>query len=271
MVFEQVLAEAERIRGETNIRESENRLKYDATLKEIKSIFPELNIDVFRGIEEIVGSFISAKNDLPGTKDRVLNARDEILESLCVPRRLRSAQKQDIDKQIWKKVVESESVFIHGTAGTGKSYLAAALIADQVDSYKPFITFGNGEYNPRFLVSKFQTKRAMSFVPVPDLLLSIRSTFQKDSEETEEGVINELTTDRPRVFDDLGAEKTSDWSLQTLYTIIDRRYREEQKTIFTSNLSIDGIGEKLGDRIASRIAGMCRVIELKGKDRRLAR
>jgi DNA replication protein DnaC len=71
------------------------------------------------------------------------------------------------------------------------------------------------------------------------------------------------------ILDDLGVEKTTEWSLQTLYTIIDRRYREEKQTLITSNLTLDEIAEKVGDRIASRIAGMCKVVEIKGRDRRL--
>jgi DNA replication protein DnaC len=40
-------------------------------------------------------------------------------------------------------------------------------------------------------------------------------------------------------------------------------------TIITSNLTLEEVSEKVGDRIASRIAGMCKVIELKGIDRRV--
>ena len=71
------------------------------------------------------------------------------------------------------------------------------------------------------------------------------------------------------ILDDMGAEKTSEWSIQTLYSIIDRRYRDEKQTLITSNLTLDEIAEKVGDRIASRIAGMCKVVEIKGKDRRI--
>jgi DNA replication protein DnaC len=70
-------------------------------------------------------------------------------------------------------------------------------------------------------------------------------------------------------MDDLGVEKTSEWSMQTLYTITDWRYRELRQTLVTSNLTLDEIAGKVGDRIASRIAGMCKVVELKGKDRRI--
>ena len=72
-------------------------------------------------------------------------------------------------------------------------------------------------------------------------------------------------------MDDMGAEKTTDWSMSTLYVLIDKRYSEMMPTIITSNLTVAEVADKVGDRIASRIAGMCKVIELKGKDRRLGR
>ena len=263
----------ERFRTERNIRDSESRLKYEKEIIEIKSLLPgtdfnDEGIDVTRAVEE----YMSARQEVSDLKERKDEIIEKILTSLNVPKRLRGARKQNIEAKIWERATTADSMFIHGPAGTGKSYLAAALIGEQVRGFTPIIIAGHTPgYNPHFRVIKFDTREAPSFISVPDLLLNIRSTFQKDSEATEEGVIDNLSTDRPQIFDDLGVEKTSEWSLQTLYTIIDRRYREEQRTIFTSNLSLGDIGVKLGDRIASRIAGMCRVIELKGKDRRIGR
>jgi integrase len=54
-------------------------------------------------------------------------------------------------------------------------------------------------------------------------------------------------------LDDLGTEKPTDWALQTLYLIIDRRYPEMMQTIISSNLNLDELSSRLGDRIASRI------------------
>jgi len=42
-----------------------------------------------------------------------------------------------------------------------------------------------------------------------------------------------------------------------------------RRTVFTSNLSVAEVAERLGDRIASRIVGMGCVLHLDGKDRRL--
>lgn len=72
------------------------------------------------------------------------------------------------------------------------------------------------------------------------------------------------------VLDDLGAEKTTPWALQSLYVILNKRGSELRQTIITSNLSLDEMSNELSDRIASRIKGMCKVVVMKGKDRRLA-
>ncbi len=105
-------------------------------------------------------------------------------------------------------------------------------------------------------------------ISVPELLLEIRDTFN-GNEISEKAIIDKYSWIDVLILDDLGVEKTSDWVLQTLYTIIDRRYREELRTIITSNLGIEEIREKLDDRIASRIVGMCRVCILQGRDRRI--
>ncbi|MEW6557198.1 MAG: ATP-binding protein [Elusimicrobiota bacterium] len=108
------------------------------------------------------------------------------------------------------------------------------------------------------------------FVSVPELLLEIRSIFDKRSVQTEEELIEEYVGYEYLFLDDFGAEKVTDWSLETLYLIIDRRLRNlKHELIITSNLDLNEISENLSDRIASRITEMCRVVKLVGKDWRL--
>lgn len=75
------------------------------------------------------------------------------------------------------------------------------------------------------------------------------------------------------VVDDLGVQKDSEHALTVLYEIFDRRDMDlRHGLIITSNLSMKDMAAKMGDdRIPSRIAGMCDVIELKGKDRRISK
>lgn len=146
------------------------------------------------------------------------------------------------------------SLFITGACGTGKTYKAVSLLKGYAISLPC----------PDFILP---FKNLPIFITVPELLMKIRSCFSVN--ECEETIVRRYSDCPLLVLDDLGIEKTSDWSLQTLYIILNNRYSEQLQTIITSNLTIDEIGEKMGDRIASRIAGMCKIVKLTGKDRRL--
>jgi len=124
-----------------------------------------------------------------------------------------------------------ESIFLYGPTGCGKTHLACAAAHESNCKYGWFTT-------------------------APELLLKIRGTFANDSHTTEEEIIKTYTICDILLLDDLGAEKTSEFAITSLYLIIDRRNRNDKKTIITSNLSPQEISEKLDARIASRIADM---------------
>lgn len=171
----------------------------------------------------------------------------------------------NVPPRLQKAIVDNPPVgnyFITGSIGTGKSYLAAGLLKNYVYSTYPLYT--NEGY-------KININPLPVYVTVPELLLDIRDCFGDSSIHTEKGLIDHYTSAPFLVLDDLGIEKVSEWSLQTLYIIINRRYEEseEKHTVITSNLSLDNISKKLDDRIGSRINGMCKTLCLKGKDRRL--
>jgi DNA replication protein DnaC len=58
-------------------------------------------------------------------------------------------------------------------------------------------------------------------------------------------------------IDDLGAEHRTEWVLEQLYTIINSRYEDERSTVVTSNLTPEELAEQIGERIVSRLEGMC--------------
>lgn len=109
------------------------------------------------------------------------------------------------------------------------------------------------------------------FMSVPGLLMRIKNSFGHDAKETEADIMSRASDHDLLVLDDLGAEKTTDWTQQTIYTLIDIRSREGKDTIITSNLTLGELAERMGDRIASRVGGMCKVISMGGNDRRLER
>jgi DNA replication protein DnaC len=190
-----------------------------------------------------------------------LTERMEIyLRKRGVPRRYLNARITDFPAH-WQKLKESTTgLFLTGSRGLGKTHLAVALMREMIFTTQP--VYRGGDY-------KIDFQRMPLFVSVPELLLEIRDTFN-GSGASEKAVIDKYSWVDVLVLDDLGAEKTSDWVLQTLYTTMDRRYREELRTIITSNLSIEEIEEKFDDRVASRVAGMCRVCTIKGRDRRIS-
>lgn len=69
------------------------------------------------------------------------------------------------------------------------------------------------------------------------------------------------------VLDDLGAEKATEWAVERLYGIVNRRYNEMMPTIFTTNADL---GTEIDERIASRIldAATGTDVNLTGPDRR---
>lgn len=144
--------------------------------------------------------------------------------------------KSFVDIQGLPQIVEglrayTESVFIHGPTGTGKTHLAIATAKESICESAIFVT-------------------------APELLLAIRSCFSDGAARREDDLIQEYTSTDLLILDDLGAEKSTEYSITTLYLIIDRRDRSLKRTIITSNLSLQEISEKLDARIASRLSSM---------------
>lgn len=109
---------------------------------------------------------------------------------------------------------ESTSLLIWGEPGNGKSHLAAAICQD---------------IKSRGFIPVFQS--------VPELLARIRNTFNRQSKESEQEIMNAVLKCDLLVLDDIGAEKISDWVLESMFRIIDGRYRNKKPTLFTTNFT----------------------------------
>lgn len=79
------------------------------------------------------------------------------------------------------------------------------------------------------------------------------------------------------VFDDVGAERGSDYAFETIFAIVDERYKARKPTIITTNLPWAEITNPLDERgnpdgrrkrIYDRIAEMCVPIQFGGASRR---
>jgi len=202
------------------------------------------------------------------TIETVFKTDEEVLKILAkngVSKIFQRARREDIPEKTWSQVsgfLKEDSIFLHGSPGIGKTHIAAALMREKIlgdnEAHYTYPDKSVRVYMPSYPV----------MITIPDLLLEIRECFN-GGQESESSIIERYSAKKCLILDDMGVEKTSEWSIQTLYSIIDRRYREEKQTLITSNLTLDEIAEKVGDRIASRIAGMCKVVEVRGKDRRI--
>ena len=111
------------------------------------------------------------------------------------------------------------------------------------------------------------------FISVPELLFEFKRMYSNHNETedglTEDDLVKKYSGVGLLVLDDFGVEKTTDWSFQLLYLIINRRYENMKKTIFTSNFTLEQLAEKLGDdRLPSRIQQMCEIVFFNNQDYR---
>ena len=71
-------------------------------------------------------------------------------------------------------------------------------------------------------------------------------------EEKESDIIARMNSAKLVIFDDLGAERNTDYALEKIYNIIDSRYRRKLPMLLTTNLTIDEMKDE-EDRRYSRI------------------
>lgn len=167
-----------------------------------------------------------------------------------IPARYKDAEWSHVPKDI-QTFVENiretrKGLYIHGDVGTGKTHIAYA-IQKKLDEMK--------------LTNRFHNTTELIFDIKRDFDRDIYSKRRWDEVLTEyKGVI---------ILDDIGAERITDYVAEVFYLIINNRYTKMLPIIFTSNLSIAELAERVGDRTASRIVELCDVVHLKGEDRRL--
>jgi DNA replication protein DnaC len=131
---------------------------------------------------------------------------------------------------------------------------------------------GTGKTTLAMLVSRaaLDAGRSVAIYSLPRLLADIRATFQDDAEGSYVDVIDRLAAVDLLHLDDVGAERSNDWVLEQLYTIVNARYEDERSIVITTNLAKDEIEAQIGLRTVSRLKEMCDPLHLFGNDEREA-
>ncbi|MHB1570582.1 MAG: ATP-binding protein [Solirubrobacteraceae bacterium] len=131
---------------------------------------------------------------------------------------------------------------------------------------------GTGKTTLAMLVSKaaYDAGRSVAIYSLPRLLNEIRDMHRAERSHIE--LLDRLTRVDLLHIDDVGAERTTDWVLEELYSIVNARYEDRRSIVITTNiLDRDALCEQITERTVSRLTEMCDELPLIGPDHRLER
>jgi DNA replication protein DnaC len=135
---------------------------------------------------------------------------------------------------------------------------------------------GTGKTTLAMLISKaaMEADRTVAIYSLPRLLALLRDTYADDAEYSLNELIDRLSAVDLLHIDDVGAEQTSAWVLEQLYTIVNCRYEDGRAILLTTNLVTkagdQALREQIGDRTVSRLYEICGETKpMYGADQRL--
>src|SRR5215475_42675 len=148
-----------------------------------------------------------------------------------------------------------------GSVGVGKTHLAVGVLRRLVQ-----------ERGVRGLFCDYR-----------ELLKNIQNSYNPQVATTELELLKPVFAAEVLVLDDLGAQKPNEWVWDTVALILNTRYNDKQTTIITTNYADlpaaagaqtdveraareQTLGDRIGDRMRSRLSEMCVQIEMTGKD-----
>jgi DNA replication protein DnaC len=121
------------------------------------------------------------------------------------------------------------------------------------------------------------------FYDYRDLLKQVQNSYNSQVRETELEILKPVFEAEVLVLDELGASKPTDWVWDTVAHILNTRYNDRRTTIITTNYAnlgpLEGasretgklsreetLGDRIGERMRSRLQEMCVVVEIQGED-----
>lgn len=144
-----------------------------------------------------------------------------------------------------KMFAENRGLLMWGGVGTGKTFAASCIANHLLD-------------------------RGVSVVMTS--MIKVIEAIQTGGEK-ESSIIKRLNNASLVIFDDLGAERGTDYAIEKVYTVIDDRYRKELPMIFTTNITIKEMLEETDTRYAriyDRIIEICHPMQFTGPSWRKA-
>ena len=148
-----------------------------------------------------------------------------------------------------QKLADGQGIWFEGDHGTGKTTLAMLISAEAL-----------------------RQGHSVAIYSLPRLLGLLRGSFSEESEASLSQLLDRLAAVELLHIDDVGAEQSSPWVLEQLYTMINTRYEDGGSVVLTTNLGPLELQKQIGKRTVSRLSEMCgeAPLLLKGTDERVA-
>jgi DNA replication protein DnaC len=166
---------------------------------------------------------------------------------------------------------EKTGLLFVGSVGVGKTHLAVGILKALIrDKGVPCL-----------------------FCDYRELLKSIQNSFNASVQATEMGILRPVFDAEVLVLDELGAVRSTEWVFDTVNYILNSRYNNNKTTIITTNFPDkpeqargeddnarsysaadraarrETLGDRIGERMRSRLHEMCKKVEMEGPDFRL--
>ncbi len=133
-----------------------------------------------------------------------------------------------------ERLAAGRGIWFEGDVGTGKTTLAMLISAEAL-----------------------RRGCSVAIYSLPRLLGLLRETFHEESDASLGALLERLAAVELLHIDDVGAEQSSPWVLEQLYTIVNTRYEDGRAMMITTNLEPPELREQIGERTVSRLVEMC--------------